>query len=344
MSARVSVVMSTYNGERYIREQLGTLLAQTLAPYEILVSDDGSSDRTLEIVAEMAAVTAVPVHVHVNPVRLGFADNFLSAAGRARGDYIAFSDQDDRWRPTKLATSVAALEKFDAVLCSHAVGHIDEGGDEIVSSTPSHPPYVLEPGQADPWGNFYGFTMAFRRELLDHLPFQTRGADPHSQGTPLSHDRWVFFLASTFGRMVELDDRLADYRQHSGQLYGGLRHRSFRQRVAEKLATGASQTENLADIAKHRSSLLQGSDSDAARTAAQRWSLTHVALLRSAELYGTAGLGRRVVTFATAVRRGAYLSTHHGGLGSRRLRHDAIMVITPRPGRSRPDQGSSRAS
>lgn len=101
----VTVVMCTYNGERYVEEQLRTILAQTLPPAEVVVSDDGSTDKALHIVESVAQTCDIPVRVHRNADRLGYAENFLQACGHVRTRYIAFSDQDDEWAPTKLATA-----------------------------------------------------------------------------------------------------------------------------------------------------------------------------------------------------------------------------------------------
>lgn len=322
--------MGTYNGERFVREQLTSILAQSLTPWEVLVSDDGSTDTTLQIVEEVAADTDIPVRVRVNPQNLGFADNFLQAAGRASGEYVAFSDQDDRWHPDKLARQVETLTSHHALLCAHVVGQIGASGETTAAPPTGDGPRIIDPQDADPWGNFYGFTMLFRRDLMSHLPSASRGTDPHSHGTPLSHDRWIYFLASTFGRMVELDEPLADYRQHESQLYGGTRHRTIRQRVSEKLNDGLEQTLDLADIAEHRADLLRTLEDGQAATAATRWRTMATGLRRSADVYGSASPGRRAASFLRNLRSGVYGPAAHGGLGPRRMRHDLVMVAVPR--------------
>ena len=98
-----SVVMATFNGERFVGEQLHSLFRQTVAPAEIIVCDDGSTDATMDIVQSLAKQSPAPLRVRRNPARLGFADNFLSGCQSASSDLIAFCDQDDVWLENKLA-------------------------------------------------------------------------------------------------------------------------------------------------------------------------------------------------------------------------------------------------
>src|SRR5947209_2937698 len=86
----VSVVVATFNGERYILTQLRSIADQTVKPTEIIVADDGSEDRTVQVVEGFAAESDIPVHVEVNPQRLGYVENFLRAAARARSRLTAF--------------------------------------------------------------------------------------------------------------------------------------------------------------------------------------------------------------------------------------------------------------
>ena len=92
--------MATFNGDTYLSPQLQSLARQTLLPHELVVCDDGSTDRTLEIVRAFAADAPFPVRVHRNDEHLGFADNFLKAAVLCGGELIAFCDQDDVWQAT----------------------------------------------------------------------------------------------------------------------------------------------------------------------------------------------------------------------------------------------------
>lgn len=108
----VSVVMATYNGEHFLHLQLDSLLAQTYPIYEIIIQDDGSTDRTLDIAREYAAQHP-HIHLYQNEKNQGWNLNFISAFQRAKGDYIAISDQDDIWFTHKIERQMAAIGKKD---------------------------------------------------------------------------------------------------------------------------------------------------------------------------------------------------------------------------------------
>jgi glycosyltransferase involved in cell wall biosynthesis len=204
MTAKISVAMATYNGERFIREQLDSLAAQTLPPCELVVTDDGSTDATLAIIEEFCQTAPFPVHVHRNESRLGYADNFLKAASLCEGEFVAFCDQDDVWSKEKIAICTAHLKATDAHLCIHSINLIDKFGKPI----PFLFPDFLENRNPerfsfDPLKIYPGFTFIFRKSLLDIIdsasrPFDSRFSTP----IKLSHDQWVIFLASVFGHIV----------------------------------------------------------------------------------------------------------------------------------------------
>lgn len=98
---KISVVMCTYNGARFIREQLDSILNQTYPIYELIIQDDCSTDETVEIVKEYTSRDK-RIKLFINSTPLGFNYNFSSALFKASGDYIATSDQDDIWRVDKL--------------------------------------------------------------------------------------------------------------------------------------------------------------------------------------------------------------------------------------------------
>ena len=97
----VSIVVTTYNGERFLKAQLDSIIAQTYQPIEIIVVDDGSTDNTLNILNEYAT-NHKNVSVIKNEQNLGYVKNFEKGFSLAKGDYIAPCDQDDVWLPTKI--------------------------------------------------------------------------------------------------------------------------------------------------------------------------------------------------------------------------------------------------
>jgi hypothetical protein len=330
----VSVVVATYNGERHLREQLESVLVQTLQPVEVIVCDDGSSDGTLDVVEELLAGAPVPIRVVRNDPRLGFSDNFLNGASLATGRYVAFCDQDDRWRPDKLQVGRAALVEHDAVLCAHAVELIDDRGEHLgtddqgIGST-----RVLEPLSGDPWQKYFGFTLLFERRLLDVIPYSKRGPDTHTLGSPLSHDRWVCFLGLSLGRAVVLHDTLAGYRQHGAQLYGSQERRVGRLARARNVARHFSSSVRgvhersafLSHVCAQRAELLATADGFDRRIldqAAERWRRLGEHYRSRAGLHEDVSPLSRMRALVRVARAGGYVPYERGGLGRRALVQD----------------------
>ncbi len=115
----ISVAIASYNGGDNLAVQLQSLADQSLLPIEVIVTDDGSTDNTVEVVQRFAETARFPVTIHKNSRRLGFADNFLHAASLCRGEWIAFCDQDDVWRSNKLARCAELLADTEVLVCSH---------------------------------------------------------------------------------------------------------------------------------------------------------------------------------------------------------------------------------
>ena len=117
----ISIALATYNGSRYIREQLDSIALQTRLPDELIISDDASTDDTLDIARDFARHVPFPVKIYKNQERLGSTRNFEIAILYCSGNLISLCDQDDIWYPNKLALSEERLinnEKSGRVLSS----------------------------------------------------------------------------------------------------------------------------------------------------------------------------------------------------------------------------------
>ena len=213
---KISVAMATYNGATYIREQLASLAGQTRPPDELVVSDDGSDDRTLDIVHAFAATACFPVVVADKTERLGFADNFLHAVAACRHEIVAFCDQDDVWLPRKLELGAECISRDGSLLSMHTLTVTDsvlrptcfEWDQEIKADK------VLEPLELNPFGTGWGNTMMFHRKLAHLIPPADRPAQPYERGRRLSHDTWIYALAAALGRVSQMRMPLILYRQH----------------------------------------------------------------------------------------------------------------------------------
>ncbi|HKU26536.1 MAG TPA: glycosyltransferase [Candidatus Sulfotelmatobacter sp.] len=211
---RISIAMATYNGEKYIGEQLESLGRQTLLPFELVVTDDGSSDRTLEILNAFSEGAPFSVRVFRNATRLGYEENFLKAASLCNGDVIAFCDQDDVWMERKLEVCASMFADPSIVGVLHTGQTMRDSG-ELGQFHPYFPrTTVLAPGDFDPFEESPGFSMLMRREMVDL-------ADSRDRHHLLkSHDKWFCLLVANAGRLATLSDVLVWYRQHDRNVFG----------------------------------------------------------------------------------------------------------------------------
>src|ERR1019366_4600666 len=215
---RISIAMATYNGATYLLDQLDSLAAQTLMPYELVVTDDGSTDATLEILDEFARRAPFPVHIHRNPERLGYRDNFLKAARLCTGELIAFCDQDDVWSRDKLRVVAPVFADAEVLLAVHDATLVTEQLERIahIRNPDCELPLAVQSVQL-------GFSMVFRADL----PFANNVARPHSDrdadGSLMAHDQWISFLTASLGKCRRIRQTLVLYRQHGNNTcgYGG---------------------------------------------------------------------------------------------------------------------------
>lgn len=198
----ISVCLATYNGDAYVDAQLRSVLEQLSPEDEVVIADDGSTDRTVSVIE---ALGDPRIRVVATEGGLGVVKNFERAIVASRGDVIFLCDQDDVWLPGKVGRCVAALHSHLLVVTDCKV--VDSQLNEIAPSF-----FRLRNSGSgmlhNLWKNSYlGCCMAFRRELLEYaLPF------PH--GIPM-HDMWLGMIAETKGRVAFLAGPLLLYRRHA---------------------------------------------------------------------------------------------------------------------------------
>jgi glycosyltransferase involved in cell wall biosynthesis len=210
----VSIAMATYNGERFLQEQLDSLAAQTLLPLELVVGDDGSTDGTLEILERFARRAPFPVHIQKNAPTLGYGENFLSTASRCSGEWIAFCDQDDVWLPHKLekhSLAIALAPSVDLV-ASRAI-RVDEVLSPVRSySTSGRSDHIAQP-RKPPLRTIAGHCLTFRKALLIEFPWKSRPLVPFADHR-VSHDQWISVLGYLFGSRYISSEQLIMWRRH----------------------------------------------------------------------------------------------------------------------------------
>jgi len=338
---RVSIAMATYNGEMHIREQLESLASQTRLPDELIVTDDCSNDRTLQIVEEFALTAPFPVRACKNERNLGFADNFLKAAALCSGDVIAFCDQDDKWLPGKLSTCLEAFVDPDVMVCVHT-SQLWYGGERFGDCVPHFSKrQSLPPASVDPLANYLGFSNLFRKEVLRIADYSLRPRHPNVVGGvarephAMVHDQWIWFLGSMFGKVVLIPEVQCFYRQHSGNTVGfTFKKQSMRTRLeldkARIFALGEAVALECAAFAEalgagmpaHRRASVQRACMAMRQRAA-------VCGFRKAIYSPDSGVSARIKAFSGVVRMGGYRAhAPRFSFGRAALVKDMIVGIT----------------
>jgi glycosyltransferase involved in cell wall biosynthesis len=327
--------MATFNGATFIGNQLTSIASQTHIPLELIVSDDGSDDDTLSIAEEFRRFAPFPVHIQRNETRLGYAANFLKAAGSASGEYIAFCDQDDIWHPNKIEVALKTLRRTGAELFVHAAKLIDTRGEVIgrfsqgITTTK-----VYLPRQLGPWSVYYGFSMVFPAKLLRLIDPSLRGPHTFEFEGLLSHDLWVYCLASSLGKIAVEARPLACYRQHYANQTPHLRPGSFSSWWTA-LGVAAHPKLQRSEIAAHRSSVMEQLSrsapeqhlKEAAASASRYWQKISAYERARTEIYSAPSFFRRSSRMANLAVGGGYRAFGNGGLGWRLLIKDAIVGV-----------------
>lgn len=165
---RVSVAMAAYNGEKYIKEQIETILAAMGRDDELVISDDGSTDATRKIVQEFAAADR-RIRLIDGP-RQGVKKNFENVLLACRGEYLFLADQDDIWKKEKVERVLSVFEEKKCMVVIHDAAVVAEDGKEILISSFFEWRNSGAGALKNIWKNTYiGCCMAFKRELLDKV-------------------------------------------------------------------------------------------------------------------------------------------------------------------------------
>lgn len=203
MKEKISVAMATYNGEKYIKEQIKTILQNLQENDELVISDDGSNDNTIDIIKNF---NDKRIRLLDGP-RKGLKQNFNNAIKNTTGDYIFLSDQDDIWMPDKVSKMLEIFRKNDYILIQHDAIVVDESDNIIFNSFAEHRKVKTGIIKNLIKNSYHGCCIAFKSDLKAKIL-------PIPNNIYL-HDQWIGMVAELEGKTYFSDEKLIKYRRHS---------------------------------------------------------------------------------------------------------------------------------
>jgi len=243
MNPTISIVLTTYNGAKYLTKQLESLKNQTLQPTEIIVQDDCSNDNTVEIIQNYSQLPQI--QLYQNEKNMGFVKNFESAIQKASGDYIALCDQDDIWESTKLQTLLNAI-KDNTLAYSNSV--LIDAADNSLGITLSQ---KLKNNFIDSCSalNFIfdncvsAHAMIFHRSLLEHIATIPKNS---------FFDAYIAASAASLKGVKYVNSPLVLYRQHENNTLSQQKKSkcSIKEKILQKLEKKSRQNQEILSTVK----------------------------------------------------------------------------------------------
>ena len=211
----ISVVMATYNGEKYILEQLKSIWNQTQRPDEIIISDDHSSDGTVSIIQQFAQVTSAPIILLQNQERLGYTRNFFRALEVAHGEIVFLSDQDDIWANKKIECCSKIMREEPQIQALSTGYFVINASGQVVKKQFCHQMRTKKRISFQAFlrhPKYPGMAMAVRRELILEVL--------RCQPVHAAHDWQLNQMAAHKGTLFYWSVPLTYYRQHENNTVG----------------------------------------------------------------------------------------------------------------------------
>lgn len=214
--AKVDIILATYNGEKYLEEQINSILSQTYADFQLIISDDCSTDDTVKIIKK---IKDKRIKLYNQKENLGFNKNFEFLCSKATSEYVMIADQDDVWMKDKVAKMLKKIEEEEAALVYCDMKVVDANLNSIYSSFHEH---TKKSKQCQKYNDFEllkienvisGSSVIAKLEVV-------KKAMPFICNKAIIYDYWLSLIASQYGRICYLDETLQLYRQHESNSVG----------------------------------------------------------------------------------------------------------------------------
>ena len=221
----VSIALCTHNGAEFLAQQLDSIAAQTWQPDELIVSDDASTDATLDIVRTFAHQAGFQVFINQNNPGLRTVKNFEKAVSLCANDYIFLCDQDDYWRPTKIEKMVDFMQQRPNLVVGFCNALLVNDKRQSLEQQQLDMVRLRQP-QREQWNNGGAFDLLLEgNRLTGCTAVMTRAfvrqIMPFPDGIPtLIHDGWIALVAAATNQIGFTEEILMEYRQHDAQQIG----------------------------------------------------------------------------------------------------------------------------
>lgn len=220
MEGQIDILLATYNGEKYLREQIDSILNQTYKNIRLIVSDDCSKDGTRKILEEYKNKDE-RIKVYYQEKNLGVVKNIEFLLGKVESQYYMLADQDDYWLPEKAEKSLETLKNNNADLIFGDLEVVDENLNTMYESFND---YMLLSRKINKYIDSYkvnylyncvtGCTVLAKKETIEKiLPLPTNSKY-------LIHDHWIGLMASLNGKLAYMPEKYIKYRQHGNNQVG----------------------------------------------------------------------------------------------------------------------------
>lgn len=208
----ISIIMATYNGDKYLSEQLDSIINQSITNWTLIVRDDGSTDDTLEILQRYEKRDSRIKVINDNKGNLGQLKNFNELLEKAKdSDVVFFSDQDDVWYENKLEITLSAFEKMKGpVKLVYTNFSLWKNSDSSLKLFYTKDSRIKFTNNLIVQNWIYGCTMAISRELVDlslNIPEEA-----------INHDNWIANIANFFGEIEYLNSDTIKHRLHENNV------------------------------------------------------------------------------------------------------------------------------
>jgi glycosyltransferase involved in cell wall biosynthesis len=227
----VAILMATHNGGDYLSEQLESIARQTYEDWHLVVSDDGSTDATLDMVASFSdehpgKVTVLPMHEPTGSAKLNFF--YLMQHCPRDFEYFAFADQDDWWREDKISKSMCKMHQLEKTSDSHEPLLVFCDAAVVDATRKGIAVSFFDYTGVDPSRTSLAQLLVQNpvsgAEVLANRALIELAANPVALECIDMHDQWLGLVAAAFGSLDYVDEQLYDYRQHGDNEVGAIEH------------------------------------------------------------------------------------------------------------------------